>query len=182
MFASILCLLAKWNKVYSQWKNLISPILCSSPCFPFCSVFGLPLTRRGWLFSEPRTSSLLLFIVLLNWKHWFQSPWSMRSGNESSSRVLGNISSVSLLGVWLVVRISVGSAPDQSEAFGAGEARPHEALAYALQYGLLWQQMVLMFDVTLLGLLNVESCCTVLYRTVLCHTATLHCYTLFCPK
>lgn len=72
----------------------------------------------------------------------------------------------------------VGSAPDQNEAFGAGEARPHEALTYALQYGLLWQQMVLMFDVMLLGLLNVES----LYRTVLYHTATLHYYVLFCQK
>lgn len=51
--------------------------------------------------------------------------------------MFANVSSLSLLGVWLVVRISVGSAPDQSEAFGAGEAQPHEALAYALQYGLL---------------------------------------------
>ncbi len=147
----------------------------------FC-IWITPDTQGLIIFRATYFLFTALYIVLLNWKHWFQSPWSMRSGNESSSRVLGNISSVSLLGVWLVVRISVGSAPDQSEAFGAGEARPHEALAYALQYGLLWQQMVLMFDVTLLGLLNVESCCTVLYRTVLCHTATLHCYTFILPK
>lgn len=133
----------------------------------FC-IWITPDTQGLIIFRATYFLFTALYIVLLNWKHWFQSPWSMRSGNESSSRVLGNISSVSLLGVWLVVRISVGSAPDQSEAFGAGEARPHEALAYALQYGLLWQQMVLMFDVTLLGLLNVESCCTVLYRTVFC--------------